>query len=68
MRSSTIIKSHYSTFKSKNVDKTGAEVHKAFSMVYTKLTDEEKANYGEVGEKSGDPQREIPHGEGDFAG
>ncbi|PON75075.1 hypothetical protein PanWU01x14_044270 [Parasponia andersonii] len=48
------------------MDKTDAEVHKVFSMVFAKLTDEEKANYGDVVEVSGDPKREIRHGEGDL--
>ncbi|PON56219.1 hypothetical protein PanWU01x14_182310 [Parasponia andersonii] len=42
------------------MDKTEAEVHKAFSnsKVYAKLTPEEKANYGDVVEEFGGSQRE----------
>ncbi|PON40564.1 hypothetical protein TorRG33x02_340100 [Trema orientale] len=40
------------------MDKTDTEVHKAFSMVYAELTDEEKASYVDVVEVSGGPKRE----------
>ncbi|PON76972.1 hypothetical protein TorRG33x02_241570 [Trema orientale] len=42
------------------------EVRKASPIVYAKLTDEEKTNYGDVVEVSGDPKREVRHGEGDL--
>ncbi|POO04115.1 hypothetical protein TorRG33x02_004190 [Trema orientale] len=48
------------------MDKTEAEVRKAFSKVYAKLTLEEKANYGDVVKKFGGSQREVSHGERDL--
>ncbi|PON83849.1 Ulp1 protease family, C-terminal catalytic domain containing protein [Trema orientale] len=48
------------------MDKTEAEVRKAFSKVYAKLTPEEKANYGDVIEEFGGSQREVSHGERDL--
>ncbi|PON51925.1 hypothetical protein PanWU01x14_213380 [Parasponia andersonii] len=55
-------KSNYSTFKSQNMDKIDAEV---IYLVFYKL--EEKANYGDVVEVSGDPKREeVRYGEGDL--
>lgn len=42
------------------------QIRKAFSIMYAKLTDEEKKNYRKVGKENGGPQREIPHREGDL--